>query len=395
MPDGTEPVTVKVTSRIAEVDAAAWDACAGDDNPFVSHAFLLALEESRSACREEGWLPQHLLIEDEAGLLVAAMPLYLKGHSQGEYVFDHGWAHAYERAGGQYYPKLVGGVPFSPVPGPRLLVRPGPGADRARGALIAGASELAKQLGVSSLHVNFLPRDDWELLGEAGFLRRIGQQYHWHNDGYGSFDDFLGALSSRKRKNIRKERQSVADVGLSFRALSGADLEPRHWDAFYGFYLGTVDRKWGGAYLTRDFFRRIDATMADKIVLILAESHGEPVAGALNLRGRDALYGRNWGASERWKFLHFETCYYRAIDYAIEHGLARVEAGAQGQHKIQRGYLPVETYSAHWIADPGFRRAVADFLERERRAVGDDIDELMELSPFRRGEGLPPPQDRA
>ena len=377
---------VTVLSRIAEVAAAEWDACARPDNPFVSHAFLTALEESGSVGARTGWLPQHLAVRED-GILAAVVPLYVKSHSYGEYVFDHGWAHAFEQAGGRYYPKLLSAVPFTPVPGPRLLVRPGAPAD-AEATLIAGMLALARKHDLSSVHVNFLPEEQWRRLGEAGFLLRMGQQFHWENRGYGSFDDFLGALNSRKRKAIRKERREVAEAGVTLRALSGAEIEPRHWDAFYRFYRNTTDRKWGrSAYLTRDFFTRLGATMADKVVLVVGEVHGELVAGALNLRGSDTLYGRNWGCTEAYPFLHFEACYYQAIDYAIRHGLKRVEAGAQGEHKVQRGYLPVPTYSAHWIADRGFRAAVANFLERERAAASAEIHEIAEaLSPFRRGE---------
>lgn len=384
MADGDRAITAKVVSHIGEIDAAAWDACAGSVNPFVGHAFLSALEDSGSVSADTGWLPQHIVVEDPEGGIAAAAPLYLKGHSYGEYVFDHGWAHAYERAGGEYYPKLVCAVPFTPVPGPRLLVRPGPGAENARTALVAAMLELTRQLKISSLHVNFLPEEQWQALGRAGFLQRIGQQYHWENRGYETFDDFLSALNSRKRKAIRKERREVTDLGVTCRALTGAEIEPPHWDHFYRFYRNTSDRKWGSAYLNRSFFTLLGERLADRVVLVIAEAEDKVVAGALNLRGEDTLYGRNWGCSRRYPFLHFEACYYQAIDYAIRHGLKRVEAGAQGQHKIQRGYLPVPTYSAHWIADAGFRSAVAEYLERERAAIGEDIDDLAELSPFRK-----------
>ena len=384
MPDGNEPTTLKIVQAIADLPASEWDACAGDENPFVSHAFLLALEESGSACARSGWAPHHLALE-QGGRLAGVVPLYLKSHSYGEYIFDHGWAHAFERAGGQYYPKLVSAVPFTPVPGPRLLIRPD-ASPEVGATLIAGLVELGLQLDVSSVHVNFVPETQWQELGQAGFLLRMGAQYHWHNRGYGSFDEFLGALNSRKRKAIRKERREVVDAGVQLRALSGEELENQHWDAFYRFYRNTTDRKWGrSAYLTRDFFSRLGQSMADKVVLVIAEAEGKIVAGALNLRGRDALFGRNWGCSERYPFLHFEACYYQAIEYAIQHGLSRVEAGAQGEHKIKRGYLPVPTYSAHWIADRGFRAAVANFLEQERRAELAEIDQLTaELSPFRK-----------
>jgi uncharacterized protein len=392
MPDGGGAFTIRVIDRIAAIPAAAWDACAGPDNPFLSHAFLDALEESGSATAETGWLPQHLALEDEAGRLIAAAPLYLKGHSYGEYVFDHGWAAAYERAGGEYYPKLLSAVPFTPVTGPRLLLHPdfsppdfsragaeAPAAD----ALIAGMVELARRHKVSSLHVTFPTEGEWQRFAAAGFLQRTGRQFHWENQGYASFDGFLAALSSRKRKTIRKERAAAVAGGIAIHTLTGGDIETRHWDAFFRFYISTSDRKWGSPYLTREFFDLIGARMAEKIVLVMAEKNGRFVAGALNLLGGDTLYGRNWGCAGDFPFLHFEACYYRAIDFAIARGLRRVEAGAQGEHKIQRGYLPSPTYSAHWIRDPGFRRAVADFLARERRAVAHEMDELAELSPFR------------
>jgi uncharacterized protein len=386
MPDG-DAYTIRVIDRIAAIPASAWDACAGSDNPFLSHAFLDALEESGSATAETGWLPQHLALEDAGGQILGVAPLYLKGHSYGEYVFDHGWADAYERAGGRYYPKLQCAVPFTPVTGPRLLVHPAlgkEGGEAVADALISGMLELARRHKVSSLHVTFPTRGEWERFGEAGFLQRMGQQFHWENQGYSSFDDFLAALSSRKRKTIRKEREAALAGGIAIHTLTGAAIEKRHWDAFFRFYIATSDRKWGSPYLTREFFDLIGARMADRIVLMMAEKNGRPIAGALNLRGGDTLYGRNWGCAGDFPFLHFEACYYRAIDFAIAHGLRRVEAGAQGQHKIQRGYLPSPTHSVHWIRDPGFKRAVADFLARERRAVSHEMDELAELSPFRR-----------
>ncbi len=382
---------IRIIDSLTEVAAEDWDACAGwsltaGDNPFVSHAFLLALEQSGSVGRKSGWLPQHLLVEDEAGLLQAACPLYVKGHSYGEYVFDHGWAEAYERAGGRYYPKLQAAVPFTPVPGPRLLVRPGPTASAVRSALIETLIGTTARSNLSSLHITFCTGEETAHLREAGLLHRIGVQYHWHNQGYGSFDDFLAALNSRKRKAIRKERAAVEAYGLTLRQLSGREIEPHHWDAFFAFYMDTGSRKWGSPYLTRRFFDQIGTNLADHVVLMLAEKDGQPVAGALNLRGRDALYGRNWGCLADYRFLHFELCYYQAIDYAIAHGLARVEAGAQGEHKIQRGYLPVETHSAHWIADASFRKAVADFLERETRILKNEMAELAGYGPFRQVE---------
>jgi len=386
MADGGDPARIRVVERLEEVPAASWDACAGDDNPFLSHAFLEALESSGSATAETGWLPQHILVEDRAGRLLGAVPLYLKSHSYGEYVFDHGWAAAYERAGGRYYPKLQAAVPFTPVTGPRLLRRPGTPASL-RETLITALVEVARAHKVSSLHVTFPIREEWEALGEAGFLQRHGQQFHWENRGYASFDDFLAALNARKRKQIRRERRDAVE-GLEIETLTGAALEPAHWDAFYRFYCATSDRKWGGGYLTRGFFDLLHRRLADRVVLMMAKKNGRYVAGALNLRGRDTLYGRNWGCVGDFPFLHFELCYYRALDFAIEHGLARVEAGAQGAHKIQRGYLPTPTYSAHWIPDQGFARAVADFLRREQHALESEMAELEdEMSPFRRGEG--------
>jgi predicted N-acyltransferase len=386
MPDG-DAYTIRVVDRIADIPAAAWDACAGPDNPFLSHAFLAALEESGSATAKTGWLPQHLALEEAGGRLLGVAPLYLKGHSYGEYVFDHGWADAYERAGGRYYPKLQCAVPFTPVTGPRLLIHHAVGTQAGGAvadALVSGMLELARRHKVSSLHITFPTEGEWQRLGEAGFLQRMGQQFHWENQGYASFDDFLAALSSRKRKTIRKEREGALAGGIEIHTLTGAAIEKRHWDAFFRFYISTSDRKWGSPYLTREFFDLIGARMADRIVLVMAEKNGRLIAGALNLRGGDTLYGRNWGCAGDFPFLHFEACYYRAIDFAIAHGLKRVEAGAQGQHKIQRGYLPSPTYSAHWIRDPGFQRAVADFLARERRAVAHEMGELAELSPFRR-----------
>jgi predicted N-acyltransferase len=382
MDGDSDSFSLTIAPKLAAVDGAAWDACAGLDNPFVSHAFLSALEDSQSVGPRTGWRPQHLLLTDPSGRLVACAPLYLKSHSYGEYVFDHGWASAYENAGGQYYPKLQCAVPFTPVPGPRVLVHPEAPAETAR-VMMTGMVEFARQSKVSSLHITFPTRAEWETLGKAGFLQRIGEQYHWENAGYGSFEDFLGALNSRKRKSIRKERREAARSGLEIRTLTGAEITARHWDAFYEFYLSTVDRKWGSAYLTRRFFDLIGERLGDKIVLVMAEYLGEPVAGALNLKGKDTLYGRNWGSVGEFKFLHFEACYYRAIDYAIEHGLKRVEAGAQGTHKIQRGYLPTETYSAHWLREPSFAAAVSNFLERERAAVRAQMAELATLSPFR------------
>jgi len=381
--DGVTAI-LKVHDSIAGVDAADWDACAGPDNPFVSHAFLSILEESGSATGATGWLPQHLVLEDEAGRVLGCVPMYAKGHSYGEYVFDHGWADAYERAGGRYYPKLQISVPFTPVPGPRLLVRPGADADAVADTLIAGIARVAERHGIVTAHVTFPREAEWARFGAAGWLQRTGQQYHWENRGYASFDDFLNALSARKRKAIRKERREVAEAGVLVRMLTGAELEPGHWESFYRLYRRTTDRKWGAPYLTRDFFRLLGDRMPDRVALVLAERDGRPVGGALNLIGRDALYGRNWGGDTEIRFLHFEACYYQAIEFAINRGLARVEAGAQGEHKIQRGYLPVKTYSAHLIRDPGLRRAVADYLRRETHLIDMDMEALSEASPFRK-----------
>jgi uncharacterized protein len=378
-------VTVRVHSAIAEIPAAEWEACADGLNPSVSHVFLNALEESGSASPRTGWAPQHLSLAGPGNSLHGAVPLYAKAHSYGEYVFDYGWADAFERAGGRYYPKLLSAVPFTPVPGPRLLLRrDAPPETRAH--LIAAMVELVSQRRISSLHVNFPEPGDAAALSEAGFLRRVGQQFHWTNDGYRDFDDYLAALNSRKRKAVKKERREALAPGLEIDVLTGADLKTRHWDAFYEFYLATSDRKWGSAYLNRKFFYLIGERMPERIVLVMARRGDVYVAGALNLLGRDTIYGRNWGGYGDYKFLHFECCYYRAIEFAIAHGLRRVEAGAQGPHKLQRGYLPVPTYSAHWIPDPRFRRAVAEFLERERQMVEHKMERLAEFSPFRHEE---------
>lgn len=386
MPDGEKTVTVAVMGSIHEIAPADWNACAGGDNPFLSHEFFATLEDSGSACPKTGWLPRHLVVAGPDGRAIGCAPLYLKSHSYGEYVFDWGWAEAFERAGGRYYPKLQAAVPFTPVSGRRFLLRPDAptGTDQ---ALATAMVNLAERLGVSSLHLSFLTADESRCLSGLGlgFLPRIGHQFHWRNDGYRCFDDFLARLSSRKRKAMRKERAAAAGHDVVIRTLTGNAIEPRHWEAFYQFYVDTVDRKWAHAYLTRDFFFRLGETMADKVVLIMAETAaGQPVGGALNLIGSEALYGRYWGCAADFRFLHFEACYYRAIDVAIERGLARVEAGAQGAHKIQRGYLPVKTHSAHWIADAGFRRAVARFLDAERPAVEAEIEALSAASPFRR-----------
>jgi uncharacterized protein len=372
---------VKLVQGIDQIEAATWDACVGPDQPFLGHAFLSALERSGSASQRTGWLPLHLVVEQN-GALIGCAPMYLKSHSYGEYVFDWGWANAYERAGGTYYPKLQVAVPFTPVPGPRLLVRPGLGAET-RAALAQGLLSAAKELSVSSLHVTFCREPEWHSLGEAGLLKRQGVQYHWHNRGYATFDDFLGTLKSGKRKTIRKERARVREQGLIIDVLTGDALTPDIWDAFYPFYRSTVDKRWGSAYLTKRFFSLLGETMPERVVLMMARHQGRYIAGALNFMGANTLYGRVWGCRREFEFLHFEACYYQAIEFAIRHGLARVEAGAQGPHKLQRGYEPVVTYSAHWIRDPGFRDAVERFLLQERREMAFEMQQLGELLPYR------------
>lgn len=383
MPDGREELQVETCQRLANIPATEWDACAGDDNPFLTHRFLTALEESASVCREEGWLPQHLLLRDSQGLLLGAMPLYLKGHSQGEYIFDYGWANAYERAGGRYYPKLLSAVPFTPVTGPRLLVRRNLDPVTLQSALLSGLIQLTDRLQVSSAHVNFPPASEIPVYEDHGFLIRNGHQYHWENRGYRDFDDFLDTLTSRKRKSIRKERRKVTESGIRIERLTGEALTPEHWAAFYVFYQDTYDRKWGHPYLTPEFFEIVQETLRDDILLVMAFDGETPVAGALNLIGSNALFGRNWGSAGQYKFLHFEACYYQAIDFAIERGLLRVEAGTQGEHKVQRGYRPVRTFSAHYIPNESFRDAVGEFLDHERREVTRIIDHLDDYTPFR------------
>lgn len=390
MPDGRESIAIRIVDRIADIPAAEWDSCAAGagslGNPFLSHCFLHALEESGSVCAKTGWQPYHLVVEDANGRLLGVAPLYVKNHSQGEYVFDYGWGHAFEQAGGRYYPKLQCAVPFTPVPGPRLLIRAGAAAHSSvppRQAIAAGLARIGEQTGVSSVHVTFCSREDAEALEQMGFLIRHGHQFHWYNRDYDDFDAFLAELTSRRRKNIRKERNRVLDMGIRVEALSGADIKPVHWDDFYRFYVSTYDRKWGYPYLTRAFFDLLQERLADRVVLMIAELDGENIAGALNLRGDDALFGRNWGCDIRFKFLHFEACYYSAIEYAIEHRLKRVEAGTQGPHKLHRGYVPVRTYSAHWIENAGFERAVADYLSRERREEAAEMQEFANMSPYR------------
>jgi uncharacterized protein len=373
-------IIAEIAEGVSALDSGEWDALNALGNPFVSHAFLSALEESRSVGPGSGWSPAPIIIRGEDGALAAALPAYLKNHSQGEYVFDHHWADAYERAGGRYYPKLQVAAPFSPVPGPRLLSRDAALAPQ----IIAAAEAVVQQNGLSSAHATFVDENQLDAFRAADWLIRQGTQFHWANDSYADFDAFMASLSSRKRRAIRKERagaQSAVDIEI----LRGPDIRPEHMDAFWTFYQDTGARKWGRPYLTRGFFDLIAHSMADQLVLFFASRDGRPVAGALNILGPDCLYGRYWGATQDIPFLHFELCYYQAIDFAIAHGLPRVEAGAQGEHKLARGYLPVPTYSAHYIADSGFRRAITDFLERETAAVEREQEFLGELGPFKRG----------
>ena len=409
---------VRAVGSIGEVSAVSWDACANpttpnsagietarpadgggdrdaptiqlenqefDINPFISHAFLSALEESKSVGGRTGWLVQHVLVKNAEGALIAAAPCYVKSHSRGEYVFDRGWAEAYERAGGSYYPKLQVAVPFTPATGRRLLVKPGALAGAARNALTAGLVELCRLDGASGVHVTFATEPEYKFLGEHGFLQRTDQQFHWENPGgYRTFDDFLGALTSRKRKTIRRERQDALAAGITAHWLTGRDLTEAVWDDFFAFYMETGSRKWGRPYLTREFYSLVGEKMADRIVLVMAKRNGRWIAGAINFIGSRTLFGRHWGAIEHHPFLHFELCYYQAIDFAIARGLARVEAGAQGEHKIARGYMPTTTYSAHYIVDPGLRRAIADYLVRERAYVAAAGAELAAAAPYRR-----------
>ena len=374
-------VSARLLAGVGEVPRAAWDACAGGGNPFVSWDFLSALEQSGSVGEGTGWQPLPLVIDGADGRIAAAAPLYAKSHSQGEYVFDHGWADAWERAGGRYYPKIQIAAPFSPVPGPRLLLRDSAMAP----ALIAGIETLVERNQLSSAHATFIAAEEVPLFEAAGWLIREDSQFHWTNRGYGDFADFLADLSSEKRKNIRKERARAVE-GLDIVHLTGRDLTEAHWDIFWEFYQDTGARKWGQPYLTRAFFSLLGERMADRILLILALREGRAIAGALNMIGADALYGRYWGCNAEVPNLHFELCYYQAIDVAIARGLSRVEAGAQGGHKLARGYAPEPTWSAHHIPDPGFRRAVADFLAAERRGVQQDRQWLVQRTPFKKGE---------
>ena len=377
-------VTARTISSLAEVSADEWDACAGTSNPFLLHAFLSSLEESGSCTAETGWLPQHLLLEGNQHKLIGAMPLYVKGHSQGEYVFDHNWAHAYENAGGHYYPKLQASVPFTPATGPRLLVPPGKSRERNQRILIRAATQVADNLGVSSLHITFPTEREWELMGDNGLLQRTGEQFHWENHGYESFEEFLANLTSRKRKSIRKERARAAANGIKIETLTGDDIKTEHWDAFFQFYTDTGHRKWGTPYLTRSFFDLVHERMRENIALIMCQRDNRYIAGALNFIGADTLFGRHWGCVEEHDCLHFEVCYYRAIDFAIHRGLKHVEAGAQGSHKVHRGYLPRLTYSAHWIRNDNFRTAVANYLKHEREEVESHVGGIeLHYSPFR------------
>ena len=383
-------IEIALLGAIEEIDAAEWDACACPEtaegsrpvDPFTTHRFLSALERSGSVGKGTGWAPRHLTAAID-GRVIAVAPMYAKGHSQGEYIFDHSWAQAYENAGGSYYPKLQISVPFTPATGRRFLTRPG-FQDTGIAAIVQGAVQVAAENQISSVHATFCTAEEAAIGAKLGLLHRASQQFHWVNKGYADFDAFLADLSSRKRKNIRKEREGAAEFGGDIVSRTGDQIEPQHWDAFWQFYQDTGARKWGHPYLTRAFFDEVHATMRDDALLVLAERDGVPAAGALNFIGRDALYGRYWGCVEDHRNLHFELCYYRAIDYAIKHGLARVEAGAQGEHKLARGYLPVVTHSLHWIGDPGFRRAVEQFLEAERRAVTEENEILTSYGPFRK-----------
>src|SRR6202048_2965396 len=406
-------ITLEAVSSVSQIPAADWDACAspapepaslnGLDtlaspgapdyscanskisyNPFVSHAFFSAVEASGSATPRTGWGPRHLLARLD-GTIAGVVPCYLKSHSQGEYVFDRGWADAYERAGGRYYPKLQASVPFTPATGPRLLVRDGVDQERIAEALAAGLMALCDATEASSVHVTFARETEWKFLAGHGFLQRTDQQFHWHNQGYASFDDFLATLNSRHRKAIKRERrEALAADGISIHPLTGSDITEDAWDAFFDFYMETGSRKWGRPYLTRGFFSLIGESMANDVLLVMVKRNGRWIAGAINFIGSDTLFGRNWGAIEHHPFLHFEVCYYQAIDFAIKRGLKTVEAGAQGEHKIARGYLPQTTYSAHYIADPGLRRAISDYLKRERAYVAEAGRELTEAGPFRK-----------
>lgn len=389
-------ITLRVVNAIGEVPRAAWDACANppsiggsdtsskfDYNPFISHDFLSSLELSGSVRNRAGWQPMHLVAED-GGAVVGVVPCYAKSHSQGEYVFDHGWADAYERAGGDYYPKLQVAVPFTPAQGRRLLAKPGEHAEAVRNALADSLADICKRSNASSVHVTFLTEQEWQMLGSRDYLQRTHRQFHWTNEGYGSFDAFLAALSSRKRKTIRREREDALSNGITIDWLTGSDLTESVWDTFFEFYMDTGSRKWGRPYLTRSFYSIVGEKMRDNILLVMAKRNGRYIAGAINFIGSDTLFGRHWGCLEQHPFLHFEVCYYQAMQFAIERKLVRVEAGAGGSHKVTRGYMPTTTYSAHYIADPRLRRAIDDFLCHERAHVQAEIDEYAEAAPFRK-----------
>ncbi|AHK44231.1 GNAT family N-acetyltransferase [Ensifer sp. ENS11] len=390
----SDAVTIRIEQSFSEIPAARWNmlsgAAKGRDgavyNPFVSHAYLSALEESGSATAKSGWLGQHLLLEGADGELLGALVCYLKNHSQGEYVFDHGWADAFERAGGRYYPKLQGSIPFTPATGPRLLTVSGQDGSPVQDGLAAGLKELARRHDASSAHVTFVPDAEMPVFERAGFLHRTDQQFHFLNEGYGTHGEFLETLASRKRKALKKERRAALENGITIDWLTGSDLTEAIWDQFFTFYMDTGDRKWGRPYLTRAFYSLIGERMADDIVLVMARRNGRYIAGAINFIGGDALYGRHWGCIEEHPFLHFEVCYHQAIDFAIAKCLKRVEAGAQGEHKLARGYMPVTTHSAHYISHPGLARAVSDYLVRERRDVEETAEFLAEHGPFRKGE---------
>ena len=389
---GAGAAKIEVVPRIADIPAEAWDACANPDpatyNPFIAHAFLKALEDAGAVGGRTGWTPRHLVLR-LGGEIAGCAPCYLKAHSQGEYVFDHSWAEAFMQAGGDYYPKLQVAVPFTPVPGRRLLVRPGPAGETRESMLAAGAAELAERNALSGVHVTFLSEDEWCRLGARGFLQRTDQQFHWSNAGYATFDDYLASLASRKRKVMRKEREQALAAGITVVWLRGHEITEADWDAFFAFYMETGSRKWGRPYLNRKFFSLLGAGgVGERCLLMLAKRENRIVAGSMHMVGGDCLFGRYWGAVEHHPFLHFELCYYQAIDYAIQHRIARVEAGAQGEHKLARGYLPTKTYSAHYIVDPALRRAIGDYLRRERKYVDAAVEELAEYAPFRKA---PPP----
>jgi len=375
----SDTIAVDIVISADDIAADDWNRLAGQNNPFMQHGFFKAVEESGSAASATGWMPTHFCIKDNKGIPQALMPCYLKSHSQGEYVFDHSWADAYQRAGGNYYPKLQASVPFTPATGPRLLTQD----KELKAALLAGAQSFAQQKNISGLHLTFLEEQDRAACLSAGLLLRTDQQFHWQNRGYGNFDDFLSDLSSRKRKNIRKERKQALSAGLEVEHIKGADITEAHWDAYYEFYLDTGARKWGRPYLNRECFSLFSTYMPEHILLIMAKREGRYIAGALNFIGGDTLFGRYWGAIEHHPCLHFEICYYQAIDFAIDHGLGTVEAGAQGEHKLARGYVPTPTYSAHWLNNQGFHAAVEDYLRREREAVERDIEFLSKMTPFK------------